>query len=148
MGLGLFFNPTLIWFFIGLVLLIAEFSVPGVILVFFGIGAWVTAVLSYFFHLSLLLQLLIFLVTSVAGLLSMRTRLLGEKGYEPDITDDFLGKTAVVKEPLTRGSPGRVTFKGAAWKAETQADETLMPGRYVRIIGKESIVLHVEPVQD
>ena len=148
MGLAFFFNPTLIWFFIGLVLLIAEFSVPGVILVFFGIGAWVTAVLSYFFRLSLLLQLLIFLVTSVAGLLSMRTRLLGEKGYEPDVTDDFLGKTAVVKEPLTRGSPGRVTFKGAAWKAETQADETLMPGRYVRIIGKESIVLHVEPVQD
>ncbi|MFP4347126.1 MAG: NfeD family protein [Thermodesulfobacteriota bacterium] len=148
MGLGFFFNPTLIWFFIGLVLLIAEFSVPGVILVFFGIGAWVTAVLSYFFHLSLLLQLLIFLVTSVAGLLSMRTRLVGEKGYEPDVTDDFLGKTAVVKEPLTRGSPGRVTFKGAAWKAETQADETLMPGRYVRIIGKESIVLHVEPIQD
>jgi len=41
-GLAFFFNPTLIWFFIGLVLLIAEFSVPGVILVFFGIGAWVT----------------------------------------------------------------------------------------------------------
>lgn len=148
MGLDFFFNPTLIWFFIGLALLIAEFSAPGVILVFFGIGAWVTAVLSYFFHLTLLLQLVIFLVTSVAGLLSMRTRLLGEKGYEPDITDDFLGKTAIVKEPLKRGSPGRVTFKGAAWKAETRADETLMPGRYVRIIGKESIVLHVEPIKD
>lgn len=148
MGLDFFFNPTLLWFFIGLALLIAEFSAPGVILVFFGIGAWVTAVLSYFFNLSLLLQLVVFLVTSVAGLLSMRTRLLGEKGYEPDVTDDFLGKTAIVKEPLKRGSPGRVTFKGAAWKAETQTDETLTPGRYVRIIGKESIVLQVEPIQD
>lgn len=141
-------NPTLIWFVIGLVLLIAEFTVPGVILVFFGLGAWVVSIATYFTDIGLLSQLFLFLITSVFGLLSMRTRLVGENGYEPDPTDEFLGKTVVVHDPIRRGKPGRVTFKGALWKAETSSDEALVPGQYVRIAGKESIVLHVEPIQD
>jgi len=32
-----------IWFIAGLVLILLEFVVPGVILVFFGAGAWVVA---------------------------------------------------------------------------------------------------------
>ena len=41
------FNATLIWFLLGLVLIILEFAVPDGILVFFGIVAWLAAATTY-----------------------------------------------------------------------------------------------------
>ena len=38
-----FLKPELIWFLIGLVLLLMEFAIPGLVVLFFGIGAWVVA---------------------------------------------------------------------------------------------------------
>ena len=38
---------VLIWFLLGMVLLIAELAMPGIVLLFFGIGAWVTALLLW-----------------------------------------------------------------------------------------------------
>ncbi len=144
-----FLEPTMIWFIIGLICFIVEFSVPGVIVGFFGLGAWVVAVLTYFFKINLLVQLIVFIITSVAALLSLRTRILPKDDSSIiDETDDFIGRTAVVKKTIVRGKPGRVTFKGALWKAITLSDVTLEEGEYVRIAGKESIVLHVEPVKE
>ena len=36
------FSPELIWFVAGLALILSEFMLPGIILVFFGAGAWLT----------------------------------------------------------------------------------------------------------
>ncbi len=60
------FNPALLWFLLGLALIFLEFVVPGVILVFFGIGAWAAAVTTYFgLTASFESQLLIFAVASI-----------------------------------------------------------------------------------
>ena len=40
-------NPVLIWFLAGLVLVLLEFAAPGVIIVFFGLGAWIAAVTTW-----------------------------------------------------------------------------------------------------
>ena len=39
-----FLTPEIIWFLVGLVLLILEFAMPGLIIGFFGVGAWVVAI--------------------------------------------------------------------------------------------------------
>jgi membrane protein implicated in regulation of membrane protease activity len=36
-------TPELVWFICGAVLVLLEFVVPGVVLVFFGLGAWIVA---------------------------------------------------------------------------------------------------------
>ncbi|MBW1855703.1 MAG: hypothetical protein JRJ00_13650 [Deltaproteobacteria bacterium] len=41
------FNPTTVWFVLGLILALSEFAVPGVILIFFGVGAWIVAATTY-----------------------------------------------------------------------------------------------------
>ena len=33
------FTPEIIWFIIGLILIIMEFTVPGILTIFFGIGS-------------------------------------------------------------------------------------------------------------
>ena len=40
-------TPELFWFLLGLVLLLAEFALPGIIIMFFGIGAWITALTTW-----------------------------------------------------------------------------------------------------
>ena len=40
-------DPVIVWFVIGLVLALLEFALPGVILIFFGMGAWIAAITTY-----------------------------------------------------------------------------------------------------
>ena len=55
--------PTLTWFLIGLVLIFFEFAAPGIILIFFGTGAWLVAVTTYLeLTTSLESQLIVFAV--------------------------------------------------------------------------------------
>ncbi len=66
----------------------------------------------------------------------------------PDLTDEFIGKTAAVEERVVKGAYGKVKFKGALWKAETESDQVIEKGTLVKIVGYESIILRVEPVSE
>ncbi len=142
-------NPSLIWFLIGLSCVIAEFSLPGVIIVFFGAGAWVVAIMTYFMDINVTLQVSVFTVTSIMALILLRKKFISpsDESENSDVADEFIGKIAVVKEPVIKGKPGRVMFKGATWKAETTSDEVLNEGCRVKIVGQESIWLYVEPLK-
>ncbi len=143
-------NPALIWFLIGLSCVIAEFSLPGVIIVFFGAGAWVVAIITYFIDINVAAQVSIFTITSIMALILLRKKIIpaSDENENSDIKDEFIGKIAVVKEPVIKGKPGRVIFKGATWKAETRSDEALEEGCRVKIVGQESILLYVEPLSE
>ena len=43
-----FLKPEVIWCLVGLVLLLLEFILPGLIIFFFGLGAWVVAAVCLF----------------------------------------------------------------------------------------------------
>ena len=47
-----FLKPELIWFLVGIVLLVMEFVSPGLIIAFFGLGACVVAVVCLFTDIS------------------------------------------------------------------------------------------------
>jgi len=142
-------DPIFIWFIVGLCCVIGEFALPGVIIVFFGAGAWLTALLVYLLDIGVPLQVAIFTLTSIIALVTLRKKLNPPADdSKPDVTDDFIGKTAVVEEKIVRGRPGRVTFKGATWKAETFCDQILEQDQYVKIVSHESIVLYVEPIKE
>jgi len=142
-------DPTFIWFIIGLCCVIGEFALPGVIIVFFGAGAWFTALLVYFLDIGVSLQVAIFTFTSIIALVALRKKLNPPAdSTKPDITDDFAGKIAVVEEKISRSGPGRVMFKGATWKAKTLCGQVLEQGQYVKIVNHESIVLYVEPIKE
>jgi membrane protein implicated in regulation of membrane protease activity len=145
-----YLSPQLIWFFVGLVLLIAEFLVPGLIIAFFAVGAWVVAAVCVFRPLSLDAQLGLFIVSSVISLVMARERVAGLfKGFTSGRQDgnvdlnDFLGQRAVVTEAIAPKRPGKVEFHGTHWAAE--APEEIPVGSVVEIMEKDNLTLRVRP---
>lgn len=121
--------PAIIWFVIGLVLILAEFGMPGLIIVFFGIGAWIVSGAIYLgLADTLQIQLIIFGVTSIALLVGLR-RFVKDKFYghvsstqDLDVNlDEFTGKQVLVLKDVIPGQPGgQVELKGANWQAVSE----------------------------
>jgi membrane protein implicated in regulation of membrane protease activity len=65
-------SPSLIWFLIGVVFLIAELLVPGFILIFFTAGSWIAALIILLINIELSIQILIFIVSSLILLFTLR----------------------------------------------------------------------------
>lgn len=149
--LGKWLNPPLIWFVIGLVLIILEFANPGVVLIFFGIGAWIVAFISLLLGISVNVQLAIFLISSVLLLVFLRKWLKTMFRGESDITqekeeimDQFFGKKALVTKTISPDIGGKVEFQGTYWDAESY--ETIAEGETVEIIDRKNITLVVKPL--
>ena len=144
------FNPTLLWFLAGLVLIFLEFVVPGVILVFFGIGAWAAAATTYVgLTASFQYQLLTFAFVSIALLVVLRKWIKGKfYGHVSDVQDlsknidEFTGQSVVVLQDVVPNQmDGAVEFKGARWRAVS--DEHIKNGEMAVITGVDGIILKV-----
>ena len=147
MDWSVFTKPEVIWFMIGLILALLEFVIPGLIVLFFVVGAWITALSFLVFEPGLNAQILIFIVASLLSLLLLRKSLkkvfFKENPIQEDtLEDEFIGQTAVVDEVIHPDKPGKVLFKGTHWGAVS--DTTIKKGQRVTIIGKESITLRVQ----
>lgn len=148
-----FLKPEIIWFVVGILLLLMEFAVPGLIIFFFGVGACLVGLLNLVFDLSLNVQLTIFLLSSVFLLVFLRRwlkniftgRVKSGGTADPDL-EEYIGKRVVVIKKITPAMEGKVEFRGTDWSAE--ADEVIMKGKPVVIIGKENITLKVKPLED
>jgi membrane protein implicated in regulation of membrane protease activity len=144
--MDIFMHTAVVWFLIGFILFILEFVVPGVILFFFGVGAWVVALLTLFFDISINFQLIIFLLTSVLTIFLLRDwvkrMLYGKNRSKELLEDEFLGKIAVAETAIAPGRNGKVDFKGTSWQAAS--DDSIEAGENVIIIGNESILLIVQ----
>jgi len=145
------FNPTTIWFLLGLILALLEFAVPGVILIFFGVGAWVVSVSTYLgLTGSFESQVLLFSITSIVLLFSLRRWIKGKfSGHVSDVQDltqnlnEFVGKSVVVTKDVIPGKPGgKVEFKGATWSADS--DEYIKSGDWATITELDGITLKIK----
>ncbi|MHC4131523.1 MAG: NfeD family protein [Planctomycetota bacterium] len=146
-----FLSPELIWFIIGIVLLVMEFALPGLIVFFFGVGAIIVAVVCLFVDLSINAQLLIFIAASVLSLLCLRKWLKGvflghtvSKQNLKENLEEFIGQRATVIEKIIPKAGGKVEFRGTNWAAD--ADQEIQEGTVVEITGKDNITLKVKPL--
>ncbi|MBW2624528.1 MAG: NfeD family protein [Deltaproteobacteria bacterium] len=146
-------NMKLLWFLAGLILFIAEFINPGVILIFFGIGAWLVCAIIFFIDLSLNVQLIIFLLASVLTLVFLRKlfkryiyRVEAGAAGTDELLDEFINHKATAETDISPSKTGKVSFRGTTWEAE--ADLDIPKGSTVWIVGKDSITLKVIPWTD
>jgi len=145
-------RPAYIWLIAGLVLLLMEMAAPGVLLVFFSIGAAFVGVLCFIVPLSPVMQVMLFLVVSVLSLILLRKRfqkifsgrLRAGKDMD-DSTEGFVGEKAVVIKAISRQMAGQVELHGTLWEAE--ADEDIPKGIPVRVTEKDNLTLRVEKIQ-
>ena len=141
-------KPEIFWFVLGLVLFLAELIIPGFFIFFFGLGAWVTAVVCLIGDPGVNLQIVIFAFVSVLSLVTLRRiiqkKFFYSKGNESEeVEDEFTGKEALVISDIGPDIVGKVEFKGTTWKAESKSE--LKEGQSVIIIEKQNFKLIVKP---
>ena len=139
-------DPAVVWFLVGLGLLILELLIPGLVVLFFGVGAWVTALVCAIMDINLNWQILIFLVASLMGLGLLRKylkrRFFNRTDKEiDDQLEEFIGRKAKVIDDFKNGS-GKVEFKGTQWSARSK--EAVSKGDWVLIRSKEGLSFNVE----
>ena len=144
-----FLNNAVLWFGLGLALFLLELLLPGFILFFFGLGAWIVAIATFFFDVSLNTQLIIFVVSSVLSVLLFRNWVKRRFGMGSTVAsmlpDEFVGKIAIAETMIVPGRKGRVEFRGTEWDA--CSEETISPGENVIITRIDSILLYVKPTK-
>lgn len=141
----------IIWFVAGLVMILLEFMQPGLVIFFFGAGAWIVSLLTYLDILeTLTAQLLVFGVVSLGLLLGLRRwvkdKFYGHVGAKQNLNenlDEFTDKPVVVLKDVIPGkSGGQVEFKGAPWRADS--DETIKIGESASIIEIDGLTLKIK----
>jgi membrane protein implicated in regulation of membrane protease activity len=151
MSVQLLTNPGLLWFVAGLAMLIAELFAPSLILMFFGLGAWVVTVLYLVFDIGLPAQLMVFAVSSLLLLALLRKKLqsvfLGHVTSRQDSgtnIEDFYGREALVIVRIEPARPGRVEFNGVVWDAESA--DSIDADTRVKILERNGLRLKVAPL--
>ncbi len=143
-------SMPVVWLIAMVALLIIEAVVPGLISIWFAIGA-LAALLAALLHAPLWLQIVWFLVVSIATL--VLTRPLAAKYVnartQPTNADVLIGRECVVTETIDdlQGS-GAVKVSGKVWTARTGKDDVrIEKGAKARILRIEGVKLIVEPIE-
>ncbi len=142
-------DPALIWFGIGFIFFLLEFLVPGFILFFFGIGAWVVALVSLFLDISLNSQIILFVLSSLLTVALFRNWIKNKFGSigvnAKKLEDEFIGKIGKAETSISPGLAGKVEFKGTRWDATS--DDIIFAGENVLITETKSILLIVKSLK-
>ena len=138
-----------LWAVVAMVCLIMEMSSGDLFITCFGIGALVALVVSIF-AVPLWVQIIVFAVFSVLSIFFLRPHLVAliHRGGHERLSNAqaIIGRVGEVSETVKAGGYGRVKLDGDDWKAQTDWADDLPVGTKVRIIGMDSIIVKVEPV--
>lgn len=145
-------NLWLFWIIITFACLILELSSGDFYVTCFAIGA-VAGVLAALIGLPFWLQVLIWAVFAVLSVWLVRPHLvkLIRKGGDnrKSNADALIGQVGEVTLTIVKGDYGRVKLDGDDWKAEAPSVTTdIVKGTKVRVVGRESIIIKVEPLEN
>ncbi len=143
-------SPGLLWLIIGVVLFLLEMAVPGFVLFFFGLAAWITALGSYLFNWGLNIQLGVFLASSLLCLFGLRN--IVKKVFMGDAKEDGAdsilasgGEKCMVSKGIYPPAEGQVKFSGTFWRAE--AEEAIEEGEMVTIVQQNDLLITVQKIK-
>ncbi len=129
--------------------MLLEFVAPGLVVLFFGIGAWVVSLAAAIGLVdSISSQMLLFSAASVLSLVLLRTFVkdwfVGDSSDEEDeMLHEFVGKVVKVIKAIPGGvDTGIVELKGADWRA--YSDTPHAAGDLVLVTDREGLTLKVE----
>jgi len=134
-----------IWIVLGVGLIVLEFIVPGLVVVFFGVAALVVALaISLGFFPAWQSQVFVWAIVSLLLILALRRQFrhwfpsLEEVGHPEE---SLMGEIVEVLEEIPAGGEGRVRFQGTSWLA--RSNEAISAGEKAKITGRDNIILYV-----
>lgn len=148
------FNPEWIpwiWIVGGILLMISEFVVPGMFVVFIGLGVTITGIVSIFFHLTMgekmLLLTSISIISILFGAAFLKNFFPSEVHSESLVKDEFRNEiVTVVEDILVNQKGGRIRYQGTEWDALTST-RRISKGDRVRILRRDNLTFIVEPLE-
>jgi membrane protein implicated in regulation of membrane protease activity len=136
------------WLVLGLLLAVGELVTPGgFYILFFGLGAVATGLFVLAGVTDTSVQVFLFIVLSVTGLLVFRTRLLKVFQHDPQApeVDAVVGEIATAAGSLEPGAIGKVELRGSSWSARNTSPLALAPGARCRVLAVDGLLLLVGP---
>jgi len=137
----------ILWMILGFILLIAEMFTATFFIMWFGVSALFTALLTWLWIDSFMIQLLIFAIVSFLMVLFTR-KLANKMSGEPSrkITqDEIIGKTGIVTETiLSDNSKGLVKMNGQVWRAVSEKGTEIERGKKVTVKRLYGVKIYVE----
>ncbi|MGN0844709.1 MAG: NfeD family protein [Kiritimatiellia bacterium] len=141
-------SVSTIWLIAGIVMIIAEFFLPGLIICFFGVSALIVGVLNLLIPaVSSTLSLLLFGLLSVILLLGVRRFIPKtfhgnvQRAVEDPDGDEVVGEKVVVTEEITPDRKGAVLFRGSRWLAASDSPHAV--NETVVIVRRDNLTLIV-----
>jgi inner membrane protein len=142
---------TWIWLIGGILLIVTELFVPGLVVCFLGLGAILVACFRWLgFLTGMVDSLTVWFITSIILLVGLRHFLLrylpSERTFQMTDEDlDAVGSVVEVVESVTSSDQkGRVRFGGTTWPAISK-EGTIPKGKKARLILRDNLVWTVEP---
>jgi inner membrane protein len=139
-----------LWLGLGIFLMVGEFVLPGLVVVFVGMGALTVAGFIHFGVIDQVLpQFITFFVSSLIYLFTIRLLVLrfvptDTRVVNIDQDDEVIGQTAEVLETIDADGLGRIRHSGSSWQARASNSSEITKGSRVLIIGRDNITWIVE----
>lgn len=138
-----------IWAVVAMLCLIMELSSGDFYVTCFGIGA-MCAIVASLIDAPIWMQVIVFAVSSVLSIYFLRPRLVAllnrSASQRKSNADAIIGRIGEVTETVKAGGYGRVKLDGDDWKAQSDSCHDLPVDTKVRIVGRDSIIIKVEPL--
>ena len=141
-----------LWLGSGIFLMAIEFLVPGLVLVFVGLGALTVALGMHLGYIDEIVQQFItFFISSIIYILTLRFLVLR---FVPSVTrkenidedEEVIGSIVELVADINSGEFGRVEHSGSSWQARAEGDQTILKGEQVKIIGRDNITWIVKKI--
>ena len=141
-----------LWLSSGIFFTAIEFLVPGLVMVFVGLGALTVALGMYLGYIDEIVQQFItFFISSIIYLLTLRFLVLR---FVPSVTrkenidedEEVMGSIVELVADINSGEFGRVEHSGSSWQARAEGDQTILKGEQVKIIGRDNITWIVQKI--
>lgn len=139
-----------IWAVTGLAFILLEVFTTGFYMIFFGVGAFASAALSFFVPSGpLWSQLFVFSFVSVLSLALFRKPLMRKFGLDKPVPsrDEIVNEIALPMGDIVPGGTGKAELRGTTWNAHNRTSAVLARGQRCRVVKVAGLTLELESEQ-
>ena len=141
----------IVWLVLFVLMLVIEALGPALVSIWFSFGALIALIVSFIPGIPWWVEVIVFLVISIATLLALRP--LARKYFKRNSVrtnvDSFVGKRGYVIEDITLLRPGAVKIGDVSWTAiPAKQDETILENEIIEVVAVNGNKLTVKKVEE
>lgn len=137
-----------VWLIIAGLFFVAEIITVGFLVFWFGVGALIAMIVS-FFTSNIIIQTAVFILSSSILLFATKPFVKKFVDVKPTKTNAFsiIGKKALVIKEINSHSVGQIKINGEVWSAESENDEIIPKDSEIEILQIKGVKVIVKSVK-